>query len=241
MNIYQNILDLQSLSNLTTGLQLFQDSMEKKSATSAELQVEMILDHSGSMPVFYRNGAVQTMLELLQPFALHFNINHKMNLRTFSDKVQKHLPVTEQNLSSYVMEQIMRHEQFHPCVGRYFAPVMETVFQDHLASGSTVPRLVMIVTGGEGYDPQKYQQLISESAQYNLFWQFIGIGNLHHMWPKEPISSANGINNSNFLWLGDPTRVQPDRLYDLLLNKYLCWAKDATLKGVISPRCSSAA
>jgi len=230
------------LSELSQNNMIFQSCLEKKGAVDIALRVETILDQSGSMPVFYKNGAVQSLIELLLPFALHFNDPKIMNLKTFADKMQGQPPIHQGNADAYVVERIISQKPFIPCAGRYFAPGMEAVYQAHLQNkGAKINRMVFVITGGDGYDPESYQRLIAESSAKNIFWQFIRLGGLHRLQPVEDILCPNGVHNTGNLWLGDANMVNRERFYDLLLQKYLRWAKEATRKGIIAPSRPSAA
>ncbi|ATW25211.1 VWA domain-containing protein [Candidatus Formimonas warabiya] len=242
MKTNTNVLKEKVSADLNMRKILFETCLTKKEAWNSKIQVEIALDKSGSMPSLYKNGTMQTIVEMLLPFALIFNENKTLPVSTFSDGIQSQAPVSESNLYNYIIDEIITKHPFPLCGGRNFFPVMNRILANHLeenkANGS---RLVFLITNGDGYDPEKYRPLLQESAKFNLYWQFIALecSLQRDFLPQNPFSQQCA-DNTGFLGISLNSSLFHERLYDLLLNKYLLWEKEAKIKGII-PRTSCVA
>lgn len=235
MRTKTNVLQEKVISDLNMRKMLLETCMTKKDAWHAKIQVEIALDKSGSMPSLYQNGTMQAIIEMLFPFALLLNKNKTLKVSTFSDNMQMQEPVSESNLYNYITNEVMTKHPFLLCGGRNFFPIMDHIFTNHREENNPDwARLVFFVTGGDGYDPEKYHAVLHESAKYNLFWQFISLeSNLQRNFiAKDPVS-PQCANNTDFLHISLNSSVFYERLYGLLLNKYLLWEKEAKIKGII--------
>lgn len=237
-NQNKNMLEEKVLTELNIRKGIFETSAAQKNALDLKVQVEIAFDSSGSMPPLYRNGTVQAIIEAIFPFASYFNQEKELNLCTFSHDVKKHKSVTESNLYNYTLDEIFKNRKFPLCGRREFYPLMHDIFtRDQEADNQDCTRLVFIVTNGNAYDQDRYQELLLESSHKNIFWQFISLetalqGNLLN---KE-LLAGQGANNIGFLGFPIDRPVFHKRFYDLFLNKFLLWEKEARLKGIISRR-----
>lgn len=235
MRTNTNVLQEKVISDLNMRKILFGTCLTKKNAWNSKIQVEIALDKSGSTPSLYQNGTMQTIIEMLFPFALIFNKNKMLNVSTFSDNIQIQEAVSESNLYNYILDEVMAEHPFTLCGSRNFFPIMNQILSNHIEERNPhCSRLVFFITNGDGYDLEKYRTVLHESSKYNLFWQFITLeSNLQRKFiTKNPIS-LRCANNTGFLSISLDSSVFYERLYDLLLNKYLLWEKEAKIKGIL--------
>ncbi|MEL7567324.1 MAG: VWA domain-containing protein [Dehalobacterium sp.] len=238
MRTNANVLQEKVISDLNMRKILFETCLTKKNAWNSKIQVEIALDKSGSIPSLYQNGTLQTIIEMLFPFALIFNNNKMLNVSTFSDSIQIYEPVSESNLYNYILDEIITKHPFPLCGSRNFSPIMNQILNHHIAENHPdSSRLVFFITNGDGYDLEKYRTVLHESSKYNLFWQFITLeSNFQRKFiSKNPIS-LECANNTGFLSISLNNSIFYERLYDLLLNKYLRWEKEAKIKGILPKR-----
>lgn len=235
MKTNQNVIQEKVISDLNMRKNLFEKCVAKKNAADIKIEVEIAIDKSGSMPSLYRNGTIQTIIEALFPFASYYNQNQKLSLCTYSDDVKIQSPVSGNNLYNYIINEIMMNQPFTVCGSRNFFPVMNYIFKKHKEiNRSNCSRLVFLVTNGDAYDQDGYRKLLMESSQSNLFWQFI---NLETNWQRDIMQNnqfcSQCANNIGFLRFPIDNPVFQERLYHLLLNKFLIWEKEARIKGII--------
>nr|WP_302053218.1 VWA domain-containing protein [Bacillus sp. FJAT-29790] len=108
------------------------------------------------------------------------------------------------------------------------------------------------------YYPLVYEKLrnirinihIMNSSFEPIFWQFMAIGKSNKDAKKlgffqsifqtdfsflEQLDNLSGryINNANFFSVEDPSAISDEALYDLLMEEYPSWVKEATTKKLI--------
>jgi len=236
MKTNQNMLQDKVISELNMRKTIFEKCVAKKKAVNNKIEVEIAIDNSGSMPSLYRNGTIQTIIEALFPFASYYNENQELSLCTFSDDVKIQIPVSEDNLYNYTIDEIIMNQTLTVCGSRNFFPVMSYILEKH--NKINIPscsRLVFLITNGDAYDKDSYRKLLINNVKANLFWQFI---NLETNWQQNFIQdnqiSEQCVNNIGFLRFPMDSPVFSEKLYDLILNKFLLWEKEARIKGIIS-------
>lgn len=78
------------------------------------------------------------------------------------------------------------------------------------------------------------RNVIVESSKYNIFWQFVGIGNSDYGVLQKLDSITEGyIDNANFICLDNIKNISDEVLYDKLLNEFPSWLKLAKEKNII--------
>lgn len=76
--------------------------------------------------------------------------------------------------------------------------------------------------------------LLKKSARIVLFWQFVGIGDSNFDTLKK-LDEMEGrfIDNANFFHIQDIEAISDEEIYNLLLNEFPEWLKEAKAKRVI--------
>jgi len=121
--------------------------------------------------------------------------------------------------------------------GKLFGKKPEvTTFQKPVAiEQSKVPTIVFFLTDGNNHDPAQTAQLIRETADQPVFWQFVGLGNESFEF-LEMLDEMEGrfIDNANFFQLNDISKISDKELYERLLNEVPSWLKEAKEKNILA-------
>jgi hypothetical protein len=106
-----------------------------------------------------------------------------------------------------------------------------------------LPTLVLFITDGENDADDKgpAQKAIVDASKHGIMWQFIGLksgGSTNFSFLKK-LDKMEGrfIDNASFFEITDEDMVtkSDNDFYNLLLNEYPAWTKEAAQKGLIAP------
>lgn len=207
-------------------------SLQKTGLTGQKAAVYLVLDHSGSMENFYRNGSVQKLAE--QALGLSANLDDDGTV-----------PVVF--FQSYAYDAMdLRIGQHHGAIDRLrhglmfgstdYADGMRAVL-NHRASNvpHNMPCLVLFQTDGRPDSTHDVEELLRDASHLPIFWQFIGFGNDEFRFLKK-LNTLKGrlVDNAGFWEAGSrPQDVPDDVLYDGILAEFPVWLNAARLAGVL--------
>lgn len=97
------------------------------------------------------------------------------------------------------------------------------------------PVYVIFITDGDNFDHAPSESIIRESAKYGIFWKFVGIGNASFNFLRQ-LDNMTGrvIDNANFIEIQDIASISEQELYNLLLEEFPSWLKEARQKGIVN-------
>lgn len=189
-------------------------------------QVQVVMDISGSMEENFNCGNVQRALTRILPAALRFDDNGSLEVFVFNKKCTKiKTPMTKFNYKNYVKTEILNNG-FMPSGGTYYAPIFkETLpFAQKIEKKLKTPVFCIVITDGDNDDKDLTNTAIIKSSHYNIFYQFIGIGNRKFEYLLELDNlSGRAIDNTGFLEVDDINKMENDELYSELLKQYIVW------------------
>lgn len=180
-------------------------------------------DYSGSMNSLYLCGEVQKAITRLLPIALRFDDNGELESWLFSNSSKKLDPVTIKNYSDYVKRVMIRSGMYMG--GTNYSPVLKEIVHYYKDKHpSTVPAFVIFVTDGENSDKYETDEIIRELSNYNIFIQFVGIGNERFSYLRK-LDDLSGRKNDNtgFIAVDDMNKMTDEELYTELLRQYKDW------------------
>lgn len=227
-----NLRKEEAVQQLNLRKETFEISLRKKSLESIFARVAVAMDDSGSMETIYRNGVVQSVLERLLPLALRFDDNAELDMWLFSNGFKRLPSITEDEFFDYVKREVMKRASWG---GTNYAPVIKDIVRKYAQEEpSSVPTLVLFITDGENFDRDEAEKAIREASKYNIFFQFIGLGDENFKFLKK-LDEMEGryIDNANFFEIRNIKRITDDQLYDLLLTEYPLWEKEAKRIGLL--------
>lgn len=196
--------------------------LKKKELNNIVARVCVVMDFSGSMENLYNKGVVQALFERLLPLAIKFDDNGELESWIFSNSFQRLESITEDNFYGYVNREITDN---YAMGGTEYAPVIKDVVRKYVVEEpSDIPTYVIFITDGDNSDKTKTTKIMRESSKYNIFWQFVGIGNSDFAYlTKLDEMKSRYIDNANFFKCNNITSTSDTELYDKLLHEFPEW------------------
>ena len=191
--------------------------------TKHTARVAVAMDYSGSMDDLYYDGSVQKVMTRLFPLALKFDDNGELESWLFSDGYKQMKPMNMSNYETYV-KNVMQKSGFS-MGGTYYAPVLkDLVYYYKDKEPSTTPAFIIFITDGDNFDENHTNKIIKELSKYNMFIQFIGIGDSQFNYLKQ-LDDLPGReqDNTGFFTVKDMNKMTDEQLYTELLRQYKIW------------------
>ncbi|MFE7756002.1 VWA domain-containing protein [Streptomyces sp. NPDC057418] len=200
--------------------------------------VYLVLDYSGSMKEYYRDGSVQALADRVLGLSAHLDDDGRVPVVLFSTDVDA---VTDIALDHH-------HGRIDAIVaglghmGRTsYHLAMDAVIDHYLDSGSTAPALVVFQTDGGPISKHAAQRYLCKAARLPLFWQFVGFGNRRssqfdflRRLDELAVPGMRPLDNAGFFHAGSDPRTVPDaELYDRLVAEFPHWLAAARAQGVV--------
>ncbi|WP_439942845.1 vWA domain-containing protein [Streptomyces sp. BBFR115] len=202
--------------------------------------VYLVVDHSGSMRPYFRNGSVQALADRVLGLAAHLDDDGQVPVVFFSTDVDA---VTEIALDDH-QGRVERIAAGLGHMGRTnYHLAMDAVIDHYLDSGATDPALVVFQTDGAPTSRPAAERYLCKAAKLPLFWQFIGFGNprsrqfdfLRRL-DELDVPGKRVVDNAGFFPAGpDPRRMSDAELYDRLLGEFPQWLAAARERGIVGP------
>lgn len=186
-------------------------------------RVALAMDYSGSMDWLYDNGSVQDTITRLLPIALKFDDNGELECWLFSDGRERLKAVNANNYSNYVKKVMKKARMFMG--GTSYAPVLtEMVHYYKDIEPSDIPAFIIFITDGANGDREETNAIIRELSEYNIFVQFVGIGDERFSYLKS-LDDLPGRkhDNTGFVAVEDMNKMTDQELYTELLRQYKDW------------------
>lgn len=207
--------------------------LQKKNLTNVTARVGLVLDISGSMRKLYKNGTVQRVVERILAVASQFDDDGALDIWVYDNEFSRLKPVTEHDFEGYVDQYILNNDLIHKFGRNDEPPVMEDVIQKYTTEDpSKDPAFIVFIN--DGGCKRTIKKPVTASSDKPLFWQFVGIGDSNFE-VLEKLDEMGGryIDNANFFHIKDIETISDNELYDLLLNDFPDWLKEAKEKNVI--------
>ncbi len=207
--------------------------LEKKDLTQTDARVALVMDISGSMSESYRKGIVQDIVNKILPLAIQFDDDGELDFWYFGSKCRRMPSVNGQNYKTAVpkkWDELMASLGY----GNNEPLVMREVVEEY--RNSRLPAYVIFISDGGIRSSNEFDivSIISESAKYPIFWQFVGVnGSSYGIFRKLDDLTGRVVDNADFFALDDYKKVKEKELYSRLLNEFPGWLKEASAKGVI--------
>jgi hypothetical protein len=204
-------------------------SLEKSGLTGQRAAVYLVLDHSGSMLSFYKNGSVQRLAE--QALGLSANLDDDGTVPVVFFGTYASAPILVE-LSGY--EGIIDREHAQVTWGTTdYVSAMRAVVNHHKQSGATDPAFVIFQTDGAPNDKRATEQALRDASDLPIFWAFVGFGGRVEFLEKLDDLRGRQVDNASFFHAADPHSVTDEALYDGLTREYAGWLAAATAAGIV--------
>lgn len=215
-------------------------SLIKHGLEGLRAAVYLVVDHSGSMRPYYKDGSVQALADRVLGLSAHLDDDGTVPVVFFSTGIDA---VTHIALADHRgrVERIVAGLGHMGRTSYHLA--MDAVIDHHLDSGSTAPALVVFQTDGGPTSRLAAERYLCKAAKLPLFWQFIGFGDpgsgqfdfLRRL-DELPVPDRRVVDNAGFFHAGaDPRKVPDDELYDRLVGEFPKWLSAARAQGIVRP------
>lgn len=218
-----NVIDMSKSAENLDKVLIDMSKGSKIDMTKHTARVALAMDYSGSMGGLFSNGAVQDVITRLLPIALKFDDNGELESWLFSNSQERLEAVTIKNYKNYVRD-VMRKANMS-MGGTNYAPVLKDMVKYYKdIEPSNVPAFIIFITDGENWDTDETNQIVKELSNYNMFVQFIGIGDENFRYLKS-LDDMKGrkCDNTGFTAVRDMNCMTDGELYNEILRQYKDW------------------
>lgn len=213
-------------------------SLQKHGLDGTRAAVYLVVDYSGSMKPYYKDGSVQALADRVLGLSAHLDDDGTVPVVFFSTDVDA---VTDIALAGHEgrIERIVAGLGHMGRTSYHLA--MDTVIDHYLDSGSTAPALVVFQTDGGPISKLAAERYLCKAAKLPLFWQFIGFGDPEsrqfeflRKLDELAVPDKRVVDNAGFFPAGsDPRKVSDAELYDRLVGEFPKWLVAARAEGIV--------
>ncbi len=213
-------------------------TLDKHGLATQRAAVYLVLDRSGSMRNYYKDGTVQNLAEQALGLAAHFDDDATVPVVFFSTDIDGTAEIDLTNYEGRIAE-------LHAGLGHMgrtnYHWAINAVIEHYKKSGSTAPAFVIFQTDGAPTSKPAAEKALCEAAGLPLFWQFIGFGDpdakgfdFLRKLDDLAVPEKRVVDNAGFFHAGrDPRSLSHDELYQQLMVEFPEWLAEARTAGVI--------
>ncbi|CAM3262062.1 MULTISPECIES: vWA domain-containing protein [Yersinia] len=213
-------------------------SLNKYKLQSVQAKVAFVLDASGSMKGQFNRGNVQAVLDRIAVLAVQFDDDGSMDVWGFAERHRKYPDVTLDNLDGYIdsIQNTSKRTTWENLPGlggvNNEPPVMEEIVD--FFKSSELPVYVVFITDGGISKTREIKNAIRRSANYPIFWKFVGLGGTNYgILEKLDSFTERRMDNTHFFAIDNFATLKEDRLYDLLLEEFKDWHDAAVAERIL--------
>ncbi|MGW5659047.1 vWA domain-containing protein [Streptomyces sp. NPDC003758] len=214
-------------------------SLRKHGLDGQQAAVYLVVDYSGSMRPYYKDGSVQALAERVLGLSAHLDDDGNVPVVFFSTDVDT---VSDISLADHRgrIDRIVAGLGHMGKTSYHLA--MDAVIDHYLDSGSKAPALVVFQTDGGPIDKFAAERHLCKAAGLPMFWQFIGFGDpdsrqfdFLRKLDELPVPQKRVVDNAGFFHAGPDPRTVPDaELYDRLVGEFPQWLAAARARGIVA-------
>ncbi|MFF7650307.1 vWA domain-containing protein [Streptomyces sp. NPDC007983] len=210
-------------------------SLAKHQVGGQRAAVYLVLDRSGSMRPYYRDGSVQHLAEQTLALAANLDDDGVVPVVFFSTEIDG---TAEIRLDAY-------HDRINPMhdsmghMGRTnYHVAMQAVIDHYQSCGAEEPAFVVFQTDGSPTSKTAAEHVLCTAARLPIFWQFVGFGNDEFRFLRKlddlPVPDRRVVDNAGFFAAGpSPKALSDAKLYDHLLHEFPLWLTSARSAGIL--------
>ncbi|MEV4685666.1 vWA domain-containing protein [Streptomyces kurssanovii] len=213
-------------------------SLQKHGMHGQRAAVYLVVDYSGSMKDYYKDGSVQALADRVLGLSAHLDDDGTVPVVFFSTDVDAVTDIALENHHGRIDEIVaglghMGKTSYHLA--------MDAVIDHYMDSGSTDPALVVFQTDGGPINKLAAERYLCKAAKLPLFWQFVGFGNKRssqfdflRKLDELAVPAKRPVDNAGFFHAGlDPRQVPDSELYDRLVAEFPQWLAAARAQGIV--------
>ncbi|MBD0735562.1 vWA domain-containing protein [Streptomyces sp. CBMA29] len=211
-------------------------SLAKHRVGGERAAVYLVLDRSGSMRPYYRDGSVQHLAEQTLALAANLDDDGVVPVVFFSTEIDGTADI---GLDAYRDRISPLHESMGHMGRTNYHVAMQAVIDHYTACGAKDPAFVVFQTDGSPSSKTAAEHVLCTAARLPIFWQFVGFGQdefrFLHKLDDLPVPARRVIDNAGFFAAGpSPKAIADADLYDQLLNEFPQWLTAARAAGIVS-------
>ncbi|MGW5635050.1 vWA domain-containing protein [Streptomyces sp. NPDC003832] len=215
-------------------------SLTKHGLDGLRAAVYLVVDYSGSMKPYYKDGSVQALADRVLGLSAHLDDDGRVPVVFFSTDVDAETDIALADHQGRV-DRIVAGLGHMGKTSYHLA--MDAVIDHYLDSGSRAPALVVFQTDGGPINKLAAERYLCKAARLPLFWQFIGFGDpnskqFDYLRKLDELSvpDKRAVDNAGFFHAGqDPRKVSDADLYDRLVGEFPQWLAAARAQGILPP------
>ncbi|MCX4509668.1 VWA domain-containing protein [Streptomyces sp. NBC_01619] len=213
-------------------------SLEKHGLNGQRAAVYLVVDYSGSMKPYYKDGSVQALADRVLGLSAHLDDDGRVPVVFFSTDIDAETDIALADHEGRIDRIVaglghMGRTSYHLA--------MDAVIDHYLDSGATAPALVVFQTDGGPINKLAAERYLCKAAKLPLFWQFIGFGDpgsrqfeFLRKLDDLAVPAKRPVDNAGFFHAGqDPRQVRDDELYDRLVSEFPSWLAAARAQGIV--------
>ncbi|WP_274557264.1 vWA domain-containing protein [Streptomyces spiramyceticus] len=212
-------------------------SLSKHGLNGQRAAVYLVLDYSGSMRDYYKDGSVQALADQVLGLSAHLDDDGSVPVVFFSTDVDAVADIALENHPGRI-DRIVAGLGHMGKTSYHLA--MDAVIDHYLDSGSQHPALVVFQTDGGPSSKLAAERYICKAAKLPLFWQFVGFGNTRssqfnflRKLDELAVPAKRPVDNAGYFHAGpDPRQVPDAELYDRLVREFPSWLAAARAQGI---------
>lgn len=213
-------------------------SLRKQGLAGQRAAVYLVLDRSGSMRRYYKDGTVQHLAEQALGLAAHLDDDGVVPVVFFSTDIDGTAEIDLANHSGRIQE---LHESYGHMGRTNYHWAIEAVIDHYSKSGSTDPAFVIFQTDGAPYSKSAAEKALCDAAKLPIFWQFVGFGDPEgkgfdflRKLDDLPVPERRVVDNAGFFHAGrEPKALSDDTLYAELMVEFPEWLAEARAAGIV--------
>ena len=239
VDLAKRLVDLEKKDpQLVSLVKKVQVSLEKKGITRDRAKVMLCLDISGSMSALYSSGKIDQLVQRVMALGYRFDDDGEIDVVLFGARVHSWGTVGVDDYRSFVRDMRDRHSLEG---GTRYGDAMERIREIAAADNPEgLPVFVMFVTDGGTDDKPKTRKQLKAASDEPLFWKFMAIGakgrfaqaRFDFLESLDDMTDRT-VDNADFFQLTDPSEPSDEEIFDLLMEEYPDWQREAAAKGIL--------
>ncbi|MFH8404727.1 VWA domain-containing protein [Streptomyces sp. NPDC018019] len=213
-------------------------SLEKQGLATQRAAVYLVLDRSGSMRNYYKDGTVQHLAEQALGLSANLDDDGTVPVVFFSTDVDGTADIDLANYEG-------RIEELHAGLGHMgrtnYHWAINAVIEHYEKSGATDPAFVIFQTDGAPTSKPAAEKALCEAAKLPIFWQFVGFGDpdakgfdFLRKLDDLAVPEKRVVDNAGFFHAGrDPRSLADADLYQQLMVEFPAWLTEARAAGIL--------
>lgn len=204
-------------------------SLSKNGLDGQRAAVYLVLDRSGSMRRFYRDGTMQYLGEQALGLSRALDDDGQVPVMFFSTELDG---TTVLDLGNHTGRIDQVHGQLGQMGRTYYTQAISAVIEHYQNSGATDPAFCLFQTDGSPDDRAATKKLLTAAKALPMFWSFVGFG--HDVDFLHTVDQLPGIDNTGFFHVPNPHSVSDAALYDGVTAQFGPYLAAARAAGILN-------